>query len=118
MRSLVGSFLPLFSIVDRETTNGLMPGGGKHMMLSRPLIVPGEEHAVVFTGVDLCFFVMILRGSMVLQGRHIMNALGRLWSTPPVHIIGERHLIKGSLWCEAVYSCSQGAWRWFGGGSC
>ena len=22
------------------------------------------------------------------------------------------------LWCEAVYSCSQGARRWFGGGCC
>ena len=43
--SLVGLFLPLFCVVVLETSNGLMPAAGELMMLSRPPIVPGVEHA-------------------------------------------------------------------------
>ena len=46
MKSLVGLFLPLFCIVDLETSNGLMPGVRELMMLSRLLIMPGEDYAV------------------------------------------------------------------------
>ena len=45
VRSLVGLFLPLFCVVDLEMSNGLMPAVRELMMLSRLLIVPGEEHA-------------------------------------------------------------------------
>ena len=46
MRSLVGLFLPLVSVVDLETSNGLMPAALELMMLSRLLIMPGVERAV------------------------------------------------------------------------
>ena len=45
MRSLLGLFLPLFSIVDLEMSNGLMPAARELMMLSRLLIMPGVEWA-------------------------------------------------------------------------
>ena len=46
MRSLVGMFLPLFCVVDLETSNGLMPAAGELMMLNRLLINPGVQHAI------------------------------------------------------------------------
>ena len=68
--------IPLFCIVVLEKSNGLMPAPGKLMMLSRLLIMPGVEHAVQITGVDLCLFMRRLRGSMVLQGSNTMNSSG------------------------------------------
>ena len=44
------------------------------MMLNRLHIMPAVEHI----GVDLCLLVLRPRGSMVLQGSHIMNAPGIL----------------------------------------
>ena len=44
------------------------------------------------------------------------EAPGILWSTPPFHISGGRHW-KARSRCE-IYSCSQGARRWFSGGCC
>ena len=78
MRSLVGFFLPLFCVVDLETSNGLMTAAGELMMISRLFVVPGVEHAVQIIGVDLCLLVLRPRGSMVLQGSHTMNARGIL----------------------------------------
>ena len=78
MRSLVGLFLPLFCIVDLETSNGLMPAAEELMMLTRLRIVPGVEPAVYIIGVDLCLFVLRPRESMVLQESRIMNAPGIL----------------------------------------
>ena len=46
------------------------------MMLSRLLIVPGVVQAVQIIGVDFCLLVLRPRGSMVLQGSHIMNTRG------------------------------------------
>ena len=46
VRSLVGMFLPLFCVVDLETSNGLMPAARELMMLTRLLILPGVEHAM------------------------------------------------------------------------
>ena len=77
-RSLVDLLLPLFCVVDLETSNGLMPAAGELKMLRRLLIMPGVEHAVQINGVDLCLLMMRPRGSMVLQGRHIINAPGIL----------------------------------------
>ena len=65
MRSLVGMFLPLFCVVDLETSNGLMPAAGELMMLNRVLIVPGVEHAMRNIGVNLCLPVLRPRESMV-----------------------------------------------------
>ena len=76
MRSLVGLFLSLFCVVDLETRNGLMPAAEELMMLSRLLIAPGVQHAVLIFGVNLCYGRP--RGSIVLQGRHIMNEPGIL----------------------------------------
>ena len=70
--------LPLFCVVDLETCNGLMPAVGVLMMLSRLLIVPGVEHAVQTIEVNLCSHILQPRGSMVLQGRHIINQPGIL----------------------------------------
>ena len=92
MRSLVGLYLPLFCVVDLETTNGLMRAAGELMMISRLLIVPGVEHAVQIVAVDLSMLLLRPRESMVLHGSHIMNAPGILRSTPSVHISGGRHL--------------------------
>ena len=78
MRSLVGLFLKLFCVVDLETSNGLMPTAGELMMLSRLLIMPGVEHSVQISSIDLCLLVLRLRGSMVLQGSRIMSAPGIL----------------------------------------
>ena len=48
MRSLVGMFLPLFCIVDLETSNGLMPAAGELMILNRLLIVLACAQAEVY----------------------------------------------------------------------
>ena len=48
--SLVGLFLPLFCVVDLETSDGLMPAVGELMMLIRLLIIPGEQHAMQIIG--------------------------------------------------------------------
>ena len=78
MRSLIGMFLPLFCVVDLETSNGLMPAAGERMMLKRLLIVLGVEHANRNIGVNLCLLVLRPRGSMVLQGSLIMSSPGIL----------------------------------------
>ena len=44
MRSLVGLFLPLFRLVDLETSNDLMPAAAELMTLNRLLIGHGVEH--------------------------------------------------------------------------
>ena len=76
--SLVGLFLPLFCIVDLQTSNGLMPAAVELMMLSRQLIMPCVEHAVHIIGIDLCLPLVRPRESMVLNERtsRIMNAPG------------------------------------------
>ena len=58
MRSLVGWFLPLFCVLDLETSNGLMPAARERIMQSRLLIVPGVEHAAQIIGVNLCSLVL------------------------------------------------------------
>ena len=78
MRSLVGMSLPLLSIVDLETSNFLMPAAGELMMLNRLLIVPDVGHAMQNVGVNLSLLVLRPRGSMVLQGSHIMSTPGTL----------------------------------------
>ena len=63
---MVGMFLPLFCVVDLETSNGLMLAAGDLMMLNRLLIVPGIEHEMLNSGVNLCLLVLRPRGPMVL----------------------------------------------------
>ena len=75
VRSMVGFFLPLFCVVDLETSNGLMPAAGEFMMLSR---LPGVVHATQIVEVDLCLLMLRSRESMVLYGSQIMNAPGIL----------------------------------------
>ena len=75
---LVGIFLPLFCVVDLETSNGLMPAAGELMMLNRQFIVPGVEHAMLNISVNLYLLVLRPRGSMVLQGSCIMSVPGIL----------------------------------------
>ena len=58
MRSLVGMFLPLFSVVYLETSNGLMPAARELVILNRLLIVRGVEHATLNIGVNLCLLVL------------------------------------------------------------
>ena len=58
----------------------LMSAAGELMMLSRLLIVPGIEHAVLIVTFDLCLLVLRPKGSMVLQGSHIMNTSGTLYA--------------------------------------
>ena len=87
MRSLEGEFLPLFCIVDLETSNGLMPAAREPMMLSRLLIMPVVEHAMMMISINSCLLVLRPRGSMVLQEKRTMNALQ--WEC--VHISGVRH---------------------------
>ena len=64
VRSLVGMFLPLFCVVDLETSNGLMPADGSLMMLSRMFIMPGEEHEVRIIWVYLYLLVLRPRESI------------------------------------------------------
>ena len=47
---LVGMFLPLFCVIDLETSNGLIPAVGELMMLNELLIVPGVEQAMNLMG--------------------------------------------------------------------
>ena len=75
---MIGLFLQLCFVIDLETSNGLMPAAGELMMLFKLLIMSGVEHAVQIRGVDLCLLVLRPKGSMVLQGFHIMNAPGIL----------------------------------------
>ena len=59
--------------------NGLILAAGREfMMLSRMLIMPGVEEPVQIIGVNLNLLIVRPRGSMVLQGSHIMNAPGIL----------------------------------------
>ena len=109
VRSLVGLFLPLFCVVDMEKNNGVMMAAGELTMLSRLLIVPGGEHAVQIIWVIFWSLVLRPRGSMVLQGSHIMNEPGILWSTLAVQISGVKHL-RLVLWYEAIYSALRGPW--------
>ena len=74
MRSLVGMFLPLFCVVDLETSNGFMPAATELMMLNRLLIMPGAEHAMLNIVVKSCLLVLRPRGSTVLQGCLIISA--------------------------------------------
>ena len=110
MRSLVGVFLPLFCVVDLETSNGLMPAAGELMMLNRLLIVPGVEHAMQNIGVNLCLLILRTRGSMVLQGSHnerTRNALKhstcshKWWET----LNGSIFVVKPSI---SALSCPRG----------
>ena len=78
MRSLVGLFLPLFCVVDLESSDGLMPAAVELMMLNRLLIVSDVEYAMLNIGVDLCLLVLKPRRSMVLQGSRTMSAPGIL----------------------------------------
>ena len=78
MTSLLGMFLQLFRLVDQETINGLMPAAGEVMLVNRLLILPGVDRAMLIIGVNLCFFVLRPRGSMVLQRSRIMKAPGIL----------------------------------------
>ena len=78
VRPLVGLLIPLYSVVDLVTSNGLISGKGELMVLSRLLIVTGVEHAVQIIGVNLCSLVLRPRGSMLLQGNRIMNEPGIL----------------------------------------
>ena len=78
VRSLVDLFLPLFCVVDLDTSNGLISAAGDLMMLSRLLIMSGVEDSVQIIGVDLCLLVLRPRESKVLQGRRIMSAPGIL----------------------------------------
>ena len=50
-------FLPLFCIVDLDTSNGLMPAAEELMMLNSLLIVPGIENAMQNIGLNLCMLV-------------------------------------------------------------
>ena len=110
VRSLVGIFLPLFCVVDLETSNGLMPAAGELMMLNRLLIVPGIEHTMRNIWVNFWLLVLRPRGSLVLQVS-CMSAPGIRWSTPPVHkVVGDTERLD--RWCETYYSCSQWARRW------
>ena len=74
MKVFVDMFLPLFRVVDLETSNGLMPAAGELMMLNRLLIVLGVEHAML--NIELA--MLSPRGSMVLQGSCIIRAPGIL----------------------------------------
>ena len=78
MRSLVGIFLPLFCVVDLETSSGLMPAAGELTMINRLLIVLGVDQAMLNIAVNLCLLVLRPRGSTVLQGSLIMRAPGIL----------------------------------------
>ena len=80
---ILGMFLPLFFVVDLETSNGLMPAAPEFMMLNRLLIVPDVDHAMRNIGVNLGLLVLRHRWSMVLQGSRIMSTPGILRSTPP-----------------------------------
>ena len=75
---VVGIFLPLFCVVDLETSYCLMPAAGELMMLNRLLIMPRDEHAMLNIEVNLCLLVLRPRGFMVLQGSRIMSAPGIL----------------------------------------
>ena len=72
---VIGRLVPTTGIKP-TTSNGLMPADRELMMLSRQLVVPGVELTMQIIGVDLCLLVLRPRGSMVLQGSHIMKAPG------------------------------------------
>ena len=92
-------FLPLFCVVDVETSIGLKPAARELMMINRLLIMPGVEHAMRIIGVNLCLLVLRLSGSMVLQGSLIYNECTRntLKHTTYSHEWWET--LKGSIFC-------------------
>ena len=94
MTSLIGMFLPLFCIVDLETSNGLMPAAGELMMLCRLLIIPGvrarsEDHW----------------GQFVLPGAEAERVYGAAWES---HNERTRNSLKHS-------TCSRKWWETFKG---
>ena len=56
------------------------------------------------------YIVLRHRGYMVLQGSLIMNAPEKLWSTPPIHISGGRHLKARALVWNLIFLLSGGPW--------
>ena len=68
MRSLVDMFLPLFCVVDLETSNRLLPAAGELMMLNILLIVYGVEHGMLNIVVNLYLIVLRPRGPPSCKG--------------------------------------------------
>ena len=72
---VIGRYAPTTVL---QTSNGLMPAAGKPMMLNRVLTVPGEDHAELYIGINLCLLVLRPRRSIVLQESLIMSTPGIL----------------------------------------
>ena len=103
MRSLVGMLLPLFRVLDLETSNALMPGAEELMILNRLLIVPGVEHALRTIWVNLC--LLVLR-----PGWSFLPAQVRLWNDLPYSVFHTGMLdgFKGAVNClllPCVFFC-------------
>ena len=74
-------------------------------LLNHPSIVHGGKTlSIVWASAHLR-----PRGSMMLQGSRIMSAPGILWSTPPVHISGERHWKARHLVWKLIFLLSGGS---------
>ena len=58
LKLLAVMFLALFSVIDLETSNGLMPAARELIMLNRLLVVPGVEHAMLMISVNLSLLVL------------------------------------------------------------
>ena len=54
----VPTTVPLYCVVDLETSNSLMPAAGELMPLNRLLIVPGVEQAKLNIGVNFCLLML------------------------------------------------------------
>ena len=74
-------------------------------LLNHPSIVHGGKTlSIVWASAHLR-----PRGSMMVQGSRIMRAQGILWSTPPVHISGERHWKARPLVWKLIFLLSGGS---------
>ena len=107
-------FLPMFCIVDLETSNGLIPAAGELMMLNTLLIVNGVEHAMQNVGFNLCMLVLRPRGSMVLHGSRKLSTCTRntlkystcshkWWETLKGSIFGVKPSIPALRGAEVVW---------------
>ena len=76
---VIGRLVPSTIFRSRSGNKELFDASCRELlMISRQLIMSGVEHALQIIGVDLSLLVLRPRGSMVLQGSHIMSTQGIL----------------------------------------
>ena len=101
-------FLPLFCVVDLETSNGLMPAAGELMLRARNAEHCGQFVLARAEAQRVCGAARESHNERTRNTLKHSARLLKLWETLKCSIFGVK---------PSIQPCSQGARRWFGGGS-